>query len=144
MKFKFRFNSVLTVRKHEEEVQKQAYAAALRVKYNLEKQIYEIRDAMSGYNDRFADHLPTGRVGVMQHYAYIQQNQMKLWELENELRRADAEVEKERIKLIEANKKTKMLELLETNERKSFFKEMERVEERQLNEIATQLYNRRN
>lgn len=144
MKFKFRFDSVLTVRKHEEELQKQKFANALRTKYHLENQIAEISEVMEKYNNAFENKLPSGRLGIMQHYAHIQDSQQKIWELKNAVNRAEEEVERERLKLIEVNKKTKMLEILEKKERKSFIQEMERVEERQLNEIATQLFNRRN
>lgn len=144
MKFKFRFDSVLTIRKHEEEIQRQKYANALRVKYNIENQKAEIKEVMDKYNHAFEHKLPTGRLGIMQHYSHIQDSQQKIWELNNALKRADEEVERERLKLVEANKKTKMLEILETKDRKSFIIEMERMEERQLNEIATQLFNRRN
>lgn len=144
MKFKFKFDSLLSVRQHEQEMQRLEYARTLRALYNLQQEKSQISEVLDQYNKNFTINTPDGRFGMIQHYNFIQQSHQKIWELDKAIRRAEDEAEKERLKLVEANKKMKMLEILETKERKDFIVAMERLEQKEMNEVATQLFNRRN
>ena len=65
----------------------------------------------------------------------------RLLNIDNKIKRVEDKQEKERKRLIEANKKTKILENLESKQRVRFFEDMERLEQKELNEIAIQRYN---
>ncbi len=144
MKFQFRFDSLLSVRKHEQAKQRMEYAKALRVLYNFQQEKSQIENVLGEYNESFHINIPSGRYGMVQHYNFIQQSHQKIWELDKAIRRAEEDAERERLRLVEANKKMKMLEILENKERKNFIIAMERLEQKEMNEVATQLYNRRN
>lgn len=141
-KFKFKLAPVLRVREHEEEQQKMRYASVLQKKTQLEQRAEQLVQEIETVNAR---DIRTDEVlrptTFQQHYADIHEKHKKLKQVRQEVSRAEKEVEAERQKLVEANKRTKMIKTLESKEKETFFKELQRLEQNQLNEIATQMYN---
>ncbi len=141
-KFKFKLAPVLRLREHEEEQQKMRYAAALQKKTNLEERAEQITREIDTVNER---DIRTNEVlrptTFQQHYADIHEKHKKLKQVRHDISKSEKEVEAERLKLVEANKRTKMIKTLESKEKETFFKELQRLEQNQLNEIATQMYN---
>lgn len=141
-KFKFKLAPVLRVREHEEEQQKMRYAQALQNKTRLEEQAEEIKNNIKAINDRDIRNQDVIRPTVFQqHYAGIHEMHKALKTVNEKLVRAENEAEAERKKLVEANKRTKIIKTLESQEKETFFKELQRLEQEQLNEIATQMFN---
>jgi flagellar biosynthesis chaperone FliJ len=116
-KFKFRLETVLKVRKHEEFLQKQHFAKVLQKKAALEQHKVEINEQLQGRHNQ-------------------------LFNLANRINKAENDVERERKKMLEARRKTLALENLESKQKIQFIKELDKAEQLVMNEIATQRFNR--
>lgn len=135
-KFTFRLATVLRVRKHQEQLQKQQFAKLVQKKVTLEDRKSEVQEALSTYIQ--SDSQTVGR----NHFVYIQSLHLSLFNLKNRIKKVDAEVERERKKLLEARKKTMALENLESKQKILFLRNLDRAEQIQMNEIAIQRFNR--
>ncbi|TNE71799.1 hypothetical protein EP331_08460 [bacterium] len=135
-KFKFRLAAVLRIRKHQEQLQKQAFAKVVQKKVLLEDKKAEMQDELGAYVNSSNQHIGKN------HFEYIQTRHVSIFNLKNRIKKADAEVERERMKLLEARKKTMALENLESKQKITFMQELDRSEQIQMNEIATQRFNR--
>lgn len=135
-KFKFRLETVLKVRKHQEFLQKQAFARTIQKKAALEQHQSEIKNELGDYVSS-----PVSTVNK-QHFEYIQTKQNQLFNLSNHITKVDKDVERERNKLMEARRKTLALENLQTKQKLEFMKELDKAEQLVMNEIATQRFNR--
>ena len=141
MKFKFKLAPVLKVREHEEEQQKMRFAAALQKKTDLQRHAESIEQDLETINGRDIRQDEMTPAVFQRHYASIHQKHQELQKVQHNIAKAEKEVVTEREKLIEANMRTKMIKTLENKERENFLAELQRVEQNQLNEIATQMYN---
>lgn len=144
-KFKFKLEPVLRVRRHEEKQQQQAYARVLQQKKSLEEERQQTLDQLHAFNERRNAGVGGGggqrTVHMRQALAYVEQQHQQLWDLDRRINEVEKELEKERKKLIEANKKVKVMENLESKERMRFLEHVEHLEEKALNEISIQRYN---
>ena len=64
--------------------------------------------------------------------------------LQEEIEKINQLIEEQKEQVIEANKRIKIIELIEAKDRLKHMKEQEMEEQFQLNEIATQMFNRTN
>lgn len=135
-KFEFTLKTVLRVRKHQEQLQKQAFAKVVQKKVALEDRKQQVKTDLQAYTSS-----PNSVMGKA-HFEYIQSNHTQIFNLNNHIKKADADVERERKKLLEARQKTMALENLESKQRVEFIREQDRLEQIQMNEIATQRFNR--
>lgn len=145
-KFKFELEPVLRVRRHQEEQQRQAFARVQKKKINLQEQLQRTYNRIEEYN-QLINTKATGTDSAMgvaryqQQYSYLEEEHNRIWRLKQQIKEVQKELDKERKKLIEANKKVKILENLESKKRMLFLEEVDRLEQKQLNEVATQRYN---
>lgn len=135
-KFTFSLATVLRVRKHQEQMQKQAFAKVVQKKVALEERKEEVHSELELYTNSSSTVM--GKI----HFEYIQSGHNQLFNLSNRIKKADVDVERERKKLMEARQKTLALENLESKKRVEFIYELDRAEQIQMNEIATQRFNR--
>lgn len=135
-KFRFRLETVLDVRKHEEQLQKQEFAKRLQKKVSLEVQRRKIEEELNAYTNN-----PRFGIGK-NHFEFIQSQQSRIFNLNNRILKAKEELEIERQKLLDARRKTLALENLESKQKAMHLKELERLEQLQMNEIASQRFNR--
>lgn len=135
-KFTFTLKTVLRVRKHQEQVQKQALAKVVQKKFALEDRKDEVNTELVTYTNS-----PLQTMGKL-HFEYIQSRHSQMFNLSNRIKKVDVDVDRERKKLMEARQKTKALENLESKQRIEFIYELDRAEQIQMNEIATQRFNR--
>lgn len=142
-KFKFRLDSVLRVRRHEEEQQRQRHARVVRQRQELEELREETVSRLRSFNERRNNRVgnPQSPFLMRQELSFMEDQHNRLLNIDNKIKRVEDKQEKERKRLIEANKKTKILENLESKQRVRFFEDMERLEQKELNEIAIQRYN---
>jgi flagellar protein FliJ len=141
MTFKFKLNALLRVRRHQENIQKRFLAEAMRVVQNLETQILETAQELTDFSKQESPLAVTpGRIEMR--YAYIHQLHKQRFDLEKDLKKARDEAEKQRLKLVELHRKTKILENLEAKKQLEFIQEENRLEMLELNEIATIRFNR--
>ena len=142
-KFIFRFSSLLKVRKHKVDLEQQKMSVLLQKRKQLMDQLLQeeeiIRKLFKSENE---SSYASSRVRMG--YEYLHDKQRGILMLQDEISKINAEIEKQKEEVIEANKQIKMIELLETKDRLKYMKEQEMEEQFQLNEIATQMFNRTN
>lgn len=144
MKYIFRFQSLLEIRKHEEKVEKQKLASITHKLLKLISRHERIQRMIIEYslNNARRDS------GSVQFYkaghTFLHQQREKLYELDEQLRELKKQQEKQRRRLMEANRNVKKMEKIREKDRKKFIFEQERYEQLQLNEIASQMHIRTN
>ncbi len=141
MKFRFPLQTVLRVRRHEEDAQKKKLAESLRVVQAVEDDIQERVNDLKKLSETPIPDAFTPKVLEMR-YAYMHGLHKQRFELEKDLKKARDAAEKERVKLVENHRKTKILENLEHRQHLQFVHEENRLEQLELNEIATIRFNR--
>ncbi|HLR77331.1 MAG TPA: hypothetical protein VK106_06690 [Balneolaceae bacterium] len=138
MKFKFRFASVLKVRRYQEKEEKQKLGALLKKKKGLERDFLNLKElCQSDIEESKNLTMHENR----RHYAQKHTWHKQLARLSRLINQLNNKLAEQRNKLAEAYKKTRMMEKLKDNEKKSFIQYVERVEQHQQNEIAIQRYN---
>lgn len=140
MKFRFKYRSLLKIRRHEQKRQQQKLAELLGRRQQMNRQLERLRDrpdppALSEGGRHSVQ-------GMRRGYDHRMTHLKQVWELQEKLERLGRDIEKQRGRLLEASKKKRMLEKLEAQDRMRFLEEFQRREQLQQNEIATQLYNR--
>lgn len=141
MKFRFPLQTVLRIRRHEESAQKKLFADAQRVVQAINEEITRKEtDLLEFTTAKSPDVFKAS--DLERRYAYMHDIHRQQFELGNELKKAEAEAAKERKKLVEAHRKTKILENLENKKRLEFIAEQNRQEMIALNETATIRFNR--
>lgn len=141
-KFKFKLETVLRVRRHREEKARQELADLRRRKMRLESQKHEINGHLQTFNNN-RDEQIDGQTPIQhrQQYSYIHDQHQQIKQLDNKIDHLAKQVNDKRKKLIEANKQTKILSNLKAKHKMNFLEEVDRLEQKQLNEIATQRFN---
>jgi len=141
-KFKFKFETLKNVREHKKKIQQQKLARAEKKKMQIEHDIRQLEESVAVSNQQRNQELTNYNAAKhRQHYSYLHDNYKQIQSLNNQLNKVNGEVEKERKKLIQLSKKTKILENLEARQRTAYLEEMDRMEQKQLNEVAIQQYN---
>jgi len=144
MKYSFRFQSLLELRKHQEKAEKQKLAEITKELMDLLNAREQIQRMIVEYALDNSDRGPGSVQFFKAGYTFLQQQRNKLRRLETKLRKIKAEQDKQRERLRLANQETKKLEKIKEKDKAKFFLEQERNEQLELNEIATQMYSRLN
>jgi len=144
MKFRFNLETVLKIRRHQEELEKQKLGLAIQQRNNILRSLQKVQGIMDALNKRFNSEKSVNANGLKRYYAALQDKQTTYMELKNKYAEAESEVLEQREVLLEANKKTKMLEKLKSRALSSYLRENDRVEQMELNEMATQKFNHSN
>lgn len=142
MKFEFQFESLLNIRRHEEKKEQQELGRLLEKKVKLENQISTCTSQLNAFERAVSGSEIQTASDIRQRYELMQDQQKKIWRMKRDYTRLAEKIKHQRTKLLEANKKTQMLEKLEKRERTKFLELYQRREQKQQNEIATQMYNR--
>ncbi len=141
MKFKFELGTVLKVRRHHETNQKKVFGDAMRAVMNVEEEIAQRLRDMDIFSKQ--ENPVSATPGAIEmRYAYLHGLHKQRFDLEKDLKKAREEAEKQRLKLVELHRKTKILENLEAKKKVAFVQEENRLEMLELNEIATIRFNR--
>lgn len=138
MTFRFRFASVLKLRRHQETMEQQKLAMLIKEQTNVQQQIDELKAACRETADQ------TERQSVRenrQQYAQKHVIHQRLMNLRHKLNRLAQSIYTQRQYLAEANKKMQMMEKLKEREKQAFINHYEHLEQLQQNEIAIQRYN---
>jgi len=144
MKFRFKLETVLKIRKHEEELQKQKLGVIMQRKQLINSRLQKVQSVMTDMNDQYLSKSQMDVRNLRGYYASLQDKQEVIWDLRQQLAETDKEIIKQRNVLLEANRKTQMLEKLKSKALLTFVQEMDRKEQVELNEMATQKYNHSN
>ncbi len=140
-KFIFRFASLLKIRKHEAELKQQKMSDLLYKRKRLMEELQREEERIKGLFSE--DNVLRGRQ-MRSGYEFLHEKQRNILKLQDEIQNMNEEIEAQKEKVIEANKQFKMMELLQAKDRLKYMKEQEMEEQFQLNEIATQMFNRTN
>lgn len=142
MKFKFSLEPVLKVRKHQEKMQK------LRLAEEVMKR-EEIEQVKQDVNEKLQDFLEAGQAdqaanihNVRLYSTHIQEAHHVMKQLNEKAGEAEKRVGEEREKLTQAHKNKHILMKLKEAEERIFKKELNRYEQKTMDEIATQSFGR--
>jgi flagellar export protein FliJ len=138
MRFKFRFASVLKIRRHQKKKEEQKLSTLFNRKIMVEKQINDVRAKCR------QETMPTKKQSVLENRQYYVQKHSThdyLMKLEHQLSRLESDIEEQRMQLTRALKRMRMMEKLRERDEKTFIDHVEHVEQLQQNEIAIQQFN---
>ncbi|MEX0779597.1 MAG: hypothetical protein WD491_06515 [Balneolales bacterium] len=140
MKFKFKLESILRVRMHEEDLEKQKLASLQNEESLLRRQFDERRENLRKVNaSRNAMELVNhNRERMMQNY--LLEEGQALNKLTQVILKKKEAIDKQRMNVIEANKKFKIIKKLKQKALVNYVHEMDRQDQIIQNEIATQVY----
>ncbi len=142
MKFKFSLESVLKVRKHQEKVQKQRLANEVLKRSEIEQVKQNVQERLETILNSGDAGLAANIHNVKLYSTHIQQAHEAMYKLDQQATEVEKKVGEERVKLAEAHKNRHMLEKLKEIEEKLFKKELNRMEQKTMDEIATQSFSR--
>lgn len=143
MTFKFSLEPVLKVNEHREKQQQQKYAAQVQQMQSIKDKIESLRDRVN-QEEPTTSAYPMGSIHALRaRYGVLEQMHVEIGKLEKELALVDERVEVERRKLVEAHRKTHMMETMKTKEYNTFAYQVGQIEQVQMDEVAAQIANRR-
>lgn len=144
--FKFRLQTVLEMREREEEVAARELAEAMRILEAEKTKLHELRmleaDALAEYHRMQGE----GRLdlqAIQWFQAYSMRLASSIREQAQVVEAADHEAEKRRAALMQAAQAKQVLQKLKEQAKADHQKAMDAEEAKQLDEIATQRYQRR-
>lgn len=137
-RFKFRLERVLSVRRHEEERERMAFAAATQKKIEAERILSEIREEIIAAADAAAKLIAVR--ATIEDLIRSHEYRLALFRKEESaaanLDNANAILEAARLKLIESRKKRRVLENLRERRRTEWRREEDNREQTELDEIG--------
>lgn len=138
MKFKFRFDSVLKIRRYQKRKEKQK----LNVLFNKRSTTEQLVSNLWKQCRQEAESSTKESVLANRRY-YTQKHRQHeyLKQLKQELNQLNSKVKQQREKLAEAVKRMQMMEKIKERDKKVFIEHAEHVEQLQQNEVAIQRYN---
>ncbi len=140
-KFKFKFEKLLNIREYQEREEQFAFARVYQKYLNIKNIIDFSNEKKEEYlisSKKYVENLDINFLVIRDKARTGLSNKVKI--NKNRLKEQEFFVETEREKLIEATKKRKTLDLLKEKEFNKYMKEVERVENLELDEIGTNAY----
>lgn len=142
MKFTFQFESLLNIRRHRERQEQQKLGALLEKRVTLNEQKASVEAKLTALDRRRRQFSGQNILAVTQQYEMKHSLQKKIWALQRRENQLKGAIHRQRQALMQANKETQMLEKLRQRDRAVFVEKYQQMEQKQQNEIATQMYNR--
>lgn len=142
MKFKFSLDSVLKVRKHQEKLQEQKLAEKLLKKKGLDELKAGISDSLQAYLEDSGNNEAENIHAIKRHSMHLAETHKMIEKLDNESSEMDKTVKMVREKLSIAHKNRHIMEVVKEIEKNLFQKNQNRLEQKNMDEIATQSYGR--
>lgn len=142
MKFKFSLNPVLKVKKHKEKLQKQKLAEEISKKKEIEEMQHRVQEKLQSYLKENENPKVQSVHDIKRHNKHMEQVHMLIKKLKKKLNEAEDSVSKERDKLAEVHKSRHVIEKVKEFEQKIFNREIELSEQKFMDEISTQSFNR--
>lgn len=140
MTFKFSLDPVLKVRDHQKKVQKQKLAKEVANKQEIMNLQEQVQQKLKGFLEKTEQSEMQNVHTLRQRASHMQQVHQKMKQLSEQLSKADKNVDSARSKLAEAHKNLHIMEKMKEFERSEFDDEVSRVEQKFMDEIATQSY----
>lgn len=142
MKFKFSLDSVLKVRKHQEKLQKQKLAEELVKKKEIDELKEQVQTKLENYLKD--DHGKTAENihSIKRHGKHMVQTHELIKKIGLESSEVEKNVSEVRNKLAEVHKSRHILEKVKEIEQHFFSRKLEKTEQKNMDEIATQSFSR--
>jgi flagellar FliJ protein len=140
MTFKFSLDPVLKVRDHQKKVQKQKLAKEVANKQEIQNLQEQVQQKLKGFLEKTEQSEMQNIHTLRQRASHMQQVHQKMKQLSEQLSKADKNVDNARSKLAEAHKNLHIMEKMKEFERSEFDDEVARVDQKFMDEIATQSY----
>lgn len=143
MKFKFSLAPVLKVREHQEKLQKQKLAEELKKKQEINYLKSEVQEKLNSYLEHKNNSGKAENVqSVQRHGRHVLQVHELMRQINTELKEAENSVTRQRKKLENAHKNRHILEKVREMEKNVHYGKVMKIEQKNLDEIATQSYSR--
>ncbi|MCC5914338.1 MAG: hypothetical protein JJU46_08195 [Balneolaceae bacterium] len=143
MKFKFSLAPVLKVRKHQEKLQKQKLAEELKKKQEINYLKSEVQEKLNSYLEHKNNSGKAENVqSVQRHGRHVLQVHELMRKINTDLKEAENSVTRQRKKLEMAHKNRHILEKVREMEKSVHYDKVMKLEQKNLDEIATQSYSR--
>ena len=137
MKFTFSLESVLKVREHREQAQKQAYALETRNMQEIKSQLIDARDKLDQMNSEEGLNSISNIQHMRRQFSHMQQMHAMIGKLNQDLTRADKRVSTERERLVEAHRLTHIMESAKEREFARYRHEFNQAEQKQMDDISS-------
>ena len=146
-RFRFRFESLLKVRKAEEEVKKREFGVVLGHLKHEEDQFNRINDSIASH-DEYRENATEGKVTTprkLSHdFQYSQRLEREKSEQEKTLDSVQEVVEEKRKDLVEATKKKKIFDRLREKDKAEHDQAELKEEQALIDELSTERFNNKN
>ncbi|MBN1916640.1 MAG: flagellar export protein FliJ [Verrucomicrobia bacterium] len=144
-RFVFRFQRVLEMRRHGEDVKKNELAALMAQRLQDERKLFavqgELLDRQCELAGRAEAHETLSDLAGLARYFLKLADDIRC--VEEQLVRWDAQIEAKRIELVEAKRDVKVLEKIEESDRRAYDKALAGWEQKLIDEVATGRHVRR-
>jgi flagellar export protein FliJ len=142
MKFQFSLDPVLKVRSHRKQIEKQKLAEEEASRQKILSLRKEVQEKLQDYLKEDKDQDLQSLHMVKTRYEHLNREHRKMKKLSTELAQAENKVSEQRKVLADAHKKLHMIEKVRESEEKLHLKEMDRREQKFMDEISTQSHSR--
>ena len=142
MKFNFSLDPVLKVRKHEEKIQKQKLAKEVQKKNQINELQGKVKERLEKYLHESNGNKAENIHNIKMHSHYLQEVHSKMNGLDRDQSKAEKAIHRERENLEKVHKKRHILEKMREFEFNVFSDNVEKSEQKTLDEIAIQSFSR--
>ena len=142
MKFRFSLEPVLRVREHKEKIQQQKLAEKQRIKQILAEKKSEVVQELEQFLGEKEKASVYDIRKLRNAYAHMEQSHKVMEKIENDMDKADEDVNRERDKLVKAHRETHILEKVKDREHSEYKESVDRLERKHMDEIAAQYFGR--
>lgn len=142
MKFKFSLDSVLKVRRHQEKLQKQKLAEELVKKKEIDELKEQVRQKLENYLQDDRSVAAANIHTIKRHGKHMMQTHELIKKIGRESSEAEKNVSEVRNRLTEVHKSRHILEKVKEIEQHFYIRQREKNEQKNMDEIATQLFSR--
>ncbi len=142
MTFRFSLEPVLRVREHKEKLQRQKLAKEVKRRQNLADQKANIAAELDDFLGQKDLHKVHDVRKLKNSYVHLENVHNAMEKLDRDLKKADKSISRERDKLVVAHREMHMMEKVRDREYSVYKIELERFEQKAMDEIATRSFNR--
>lgn len=142
MTFRFSLEPVLRVREHKEKLQQQKLAEEMKRKQQIAEQKKAIEAELQDFLGQKDMHKVHDLQKIKNSYAHLEHAHQAMGKLDKDIKKVDKAIFRERDKLVVAHRETHIMEKAKDREYSTWKSELERIDQKAMDEIATQYFNR--
>jgi len=142
MTFRFSLEPVLRVREHKEKLQRQKLAEEMKRKQKIAEQKETVEAELKSFLAQKDLHKAHDIRKLKNSYVHLEHAHNAMGKLDRDMKKVDKAIFRERDKLVVAHRETHIMEKAKDREFSTYKIELERTEQKAMDEIATQFFNR--